>query len=111
MKPALMNREVRAQRRAAILADMTGNWTVNELAGRYGVTRHTVHRIANAAGVGKEGHRGSGERRLKPLDARQQAMVKLRDEGESLQQIGDRFGVSKERVRQIVEKHKKLEGV
>jgi transposase len=107
-----MNREARARRRAAILADMTGDWTVPDLAAKYGMSRYTIERIARRAGVDKAGH-GRGPRRLspRPLSKRQQAMVQLREEGESLQQIGNRFGVSKERVRQIYEKHKRLESV
>jgi RNA polymerase sigma factor (sigma-70 family) len=48
------------------------------------------------------------ERQYKNLTPRRKEILEMHLEGKTLQEIGEKFGISRERVRQILEKLKNL---
>lgn len=78
---------------ARYVADPT--MTVKALAAELGLNRETVKRLLDR-------HRIPIRRFRQDRNGNVAAMISLLEDGETLQQVGDRFGISRERVRQLV---------
>lgn len=88
----------------AVIREYVDGATGSELAEKYGVSTPTVLSRVRAAGVARRRgpRQGHGSKRMCP--DRDAAIAARRRSGETLQSIGDEYGLTRERVRQICQR-------
>lgn len=93
------------QRIALMRKFAAGGLSIAKTAERLGVTRQTVYRTSHQHGIEfARTYSVSAEVRFGQV-SRAVAFAKLYREGSTLKQIGEQFGITRERVRQIMTKH------
>ncbi len=88
---------------AIIEAYQTGDRVV-DLSERHGMTVSGVYGILRRYGIPRHQKRGptTGARKLRQFTERDAAIVRLYENGKTLEELGASFGITRERVRQIL---------
>jgi DNA-binding CsgD family transcriptional regulator len=88
----------------ALRRDAAAGLTRREIAEKYRVSYATIVKMGIASSVLFKRQKGSGVRSGADLSSRDLAMSALYRDGKTLQEIGTAFGITRERVRQILSK-------
>ena len=102
-------RETRETRNAEWVRLRLDGVHCREIAHHAGYHITQIYLITNRSGFRFPRAPGSGRPRGSIFTARAAEIIRLRTDGRGLQEIGQQFGISRERVRQIVEKHGGIE--
>lgn len=99
-----MNRTL-AERDSAIVADYNNNKKIAEIAAQHGVSEQTVLTIVRNARADGQVTREPRVRHASEIDpTRNERIVAMYNAGSTLNDIGEYFGLTRERVRQILNK-------
>lgn len=88
------------EKRWQIYADIIEGFHIRQIMARNNVGSTIVHRIANENNLTIVRKSGSGRKNANP--ARNAEIVEMRREGKTYDEIGSKFGITRERVRQIL---------
>lgn len=94
-----MTHDESRRRRDAIFDAVAGGMTRRQAALAFGVSLATAYEASRGLARARPGPAPRGP------DARASRMIEMHRAGLTLQQIGDRYGVTRERARQIIKRH------
>lgn len=95
-----LRRSWRDERDARVIELRKAGKTLEEISLAVGVAKMAASKIIAAAGLPRT--LGEHRRRTRPMSPRDEAIVTRYTNGETLQQIGNDLGITRERIRQII---------